>query len=239
MSGLLKLMAPRDWFGWIVRLPVTLFVIAGGVILIEEFALNGMDDAAANYARDVMIVAFPFVALFPALLQHTANLQDSLAQLASTDPLTGLMNRRTFFAEVKRHLSRSGDGHTLIMLDFDHFKTINDTHGHPTGDACLVEVSKLLCANVRSEDAVARIGGEEFAIFLPRTSPEQARSIGERLVRGVDFELSSGRQETITLSAGIAECCGSDMTDMLKRADDALYEAKQAGRRRYAVSMVE
>ncbi len=235
MSLLLHLMAPRSWLGWIIRLPTTLFLIAVGVILIEEFALNGMDDTVVIYARDVMIVALPFVALFLALLQHTARLTDRLTWLASTDQLTGLMNRRAFFHEVKRQMADSDCENTLIALDIDHFKNINDTHGHAAGDACLVRIAELLNSSIRTCDAVARTGGEEFVVFLSRTNVVQAESIAQRLVNGLKLELSPSVHQDVTLSAGLAADKNIDLNDLLKRADDALYIAKNTGRCRYVV----
>ncbi|MGH7519762.1 MAG: GGDEF domain-containing protein, partial [Gemmatimonadales bacterium] len=162
---------------------------------------------------------------------------------AVVDPLTGLRNRR----ELERALNASGGGGgeggqgsrglaTLIYVDLDHFKKLNDTLGHPAGDAALKHVARLLEAAVRDGDLVARIGGEEFAVWLPRTGLREGLEVAERIRRSVaEKPLSwSGSVYALTASCGIASCpelVGS-VLNLPAAADAALYRAKQGGRNR-------
>jgi two-component system cell cycle response regulator len=159
--------------------------------------------------------------------------------LALTDALTGLYNRRYFdthFETQIRHVAESGKSLALLMLDLDRFKTINDTHGHNVGDEVLRETARRLADNLRTVDMVARFGGEEFAIVMPDTTPEIALSAAERLrarIGETPFQVSSDRATEITVTTSIGLAVASrhpDATDLLKRADYALYAAKRAGR---------
>ena len=161
-----------------------------------------------------------------------------LKRLATTDALTGVLNRHRFFeiAEHERARSHRYDHHLAVaMLDLDHFKQINDTHGHATGDLALRRAADVLRRMVRGQDHVGRYGGEEFGVLLPETGLDEALIVVER-VRG-----EIARQElvvddvivTLRVSAGVAEWrVDESMEATLQRADAALYEAKTAGRDR-------
>ncbi len=167
-------------------------------------------------------------------------LETELRRIAGTDPLTGLCNRRRFFEEATRLLAQMGsedEPASLMMLDIDHFKLINDTHGHAAGDQVL-QILALRCQSaLRMEDLMARLGGEEFAVFLPRTDSAEARRIGERLrgmVASSPFALER-RILPVHVSIGIATLRhpGDHSIDrMMERADRALYAAKAGGRDR-------
>jgi diguanylate cyclase (GGDEF)-like protein len=157
---------------------------------------------------------------------------------AVVDPLTGLRNRR----ELERALGSVGRGlsaqepMTLIYVDLDHFKKLNDTLGHPAGDAALKHVARLLEAAVRDGDLVARIGGEEFAVWLPRTPLRDGVEVAERIRRTIaEKPLTwSGSVYPLTTSCGIAsypELVG-DVMNLQGAADAALYRAKELGRNR-------
>ncbi|HWE09778.1 MAG TPA: sensor domain-containing diguanylate cyclase [Solirubrobacteraceae bacterium] len=166
-----------------------------------------------------------------ALLAHEAaaviaraDAMDNLAGEAKTDPLTGLPNRRAWDAQLQRALSSEGQV-AIAMLDFDHFKQFNDTHGHPAGDRLLKETAVAWRDQVRGGDLLARLGGEEFGLLLRRCDVTTALDVTERLRRLV----SGGR----TCSAGIAVAQpGEDAEAVVARADRALYEAKARGRDR-------
>ena len=154
---------------------------------------------------------------------------------AVVDPLTGLRNRRDF-ERVLSEASGGKDGATLIYVDLDHFKKLNDTLGHPAGDAALKHVARLLESAVRDGDLVARIGGEEFAVWLPRTGLREGTEVAERIRRTVaDKPLTwSGSVYPLTTSCGIAsypELVGNVM-NLQAAADAALYRAKELGRNR-------
>jgi diguanylate cyclase (GGDEF)-like protein len=156
--------------------------------------------------------------------------------MATTDGLSGLMNRRTFDEVLERELRRSERGQApvaLLLIDLDHFKAINDEHGHQMGDEVIRRVSQLLWINTRPMDAVARYGGEEFAMILTGMQLDQAESIAERL--RTQIEAMAGLPESIRVTASIgiaARDAGDTVTSLLKRSDDALYLSKRAGRNR-------
>jgi len=155
---------------------------------------------------------------------------------AVVDPLTGLRNRREFERTLTAYGPRSPDPATLIYVDLDHFKRLNDTLGHPAGDAALKHVARLLEAAVRDGDLVARIGGEEFAVWLPRTGLREGLEVAERIRRSVAEKALtwSGSVYPLTTSCGIASCpeLVGDVLNLPAAADAALYRAKQAGRNR-------
>lgn len=165
-------------------------------------------------------------------VSHRKSLEAELTNAALTDPLTGLANRRQFDMQLAE-IQRSDAGGCLAIFDVDHFKTINDQHGHQGGDDVLKAFATIARACMRDGDLVARLGGEEFGVVLPGASIDQAKLVCERLratVAGTVFALADG-QARITVSAGIAPL-GSDAEAVLKAADAALYQAKHEGRNR-------
>ncbi len=167
-----------------------------------------------------------------------ANIQLSF-EMAITDQLTGLYNRRymqTHLDGLVTRAQRQAKCLSLLMMDMDHFKRVNDTHGHVVGDQVLIEFARRLQRNVRGLDLACRYGGEEFVVVMPETDPESAHFVAERLREDVashPFETDAGPLD-VTISIGIA----SSKTDteeaegLLKQADEALYRAKNAGRNR-------
>jgi diguanylate cyclase (GGDEF)-like protein/PAS domain S-box-containing protein len=156
-----------------------------------------------------------------------------LTRLAVTDPLTGLWNRRhtsELLAADLAQAQRHGQALSLLMLDIDHFKSINDTHGHQTGDQVLIEVAELLRDHVRATDVVGRWGGEEFAILLRYCGLSDAVVTAEKLRRRV-AELAFRRLGSVSVSIGAAELQENDeLASWIARADAALYQAKRSGR---------
>ncbi len=165
---------------------------------------------------------------------------DEMEKLATRDALTGLLNRRAFFRELETDLYRSmryQRHSSLLFLDIDHFKTVNDNYGHQTGDRTLVEIARLLKKELRVPDRIARYGGEEIAILLPETDEVQAQTIAERLRKKIEqHEFSDPRGEPfhITTSIGIAIYPGDAASpeNLVSCADQALYQAKNEGRNR-------
>ena len=163
--------------------------------------------------------------------------------MADHDPLTGLLNRRCFELEVERHLAqvaRYGVTGALLVLDIDHFKTINDSLGHSAGDELIIGVAAVLVERLRRTDAVARLGGDEFAVLLPHAGEDEAKTLGQSLLDGVrerTAQLDGQRRRAITMSLGIAMFDGAAVTpeDMIVNADLAMYDAKEAGRDRLAL----
>jgi diguanylate cyclase (GGDEF)-like protein len=173
---------------------------------------------------------------FDAMAQELQQTQSRLQSLALRDPLTGLANHRSFHEALALAIARANEKSqplAVVALDFDHFKQINDTHGHPYGDEVLVTAGQRLASAVRDADLVARIGGEEFAIILPGADADAAQRAAERARAALaQVVLADGRR--LSSSAGIA-AFPSDATDaasLLRLADSALYDAKRAGRDR-------
>lgn len=164
-------------------------------------------------------------------------LKEQLHQQSVRDGLTGLYNRRFFFEMCEKNLSLDMRHHltsVLMVLDVDQFKCINDRFGHPLGDSALVHLGRVMQSVLRSEDVLARIGGDEFAILLPNTTLSAAASLAERLrlqVMQSPLPLPDGDKLVITISAGLVENGeGELMESLYARADQLLYQAKQAGR---------
>jgi diguanylate cyclase (GGDEF)-like protein len=169
-----------------------------------------------------------------------------LALLAATDPLTSLLNRRSFDRNLDREMTgarRYGEPLSLAILDVDEFKGVNDRFGHDVGDEVLREIALRLTDACRAGDSVARIGGEEFGLTLPRTSPEGARAAAERsraLIAGRPIRTSS-RELAVTVSVGVAtvgEEIRFDVSELFRAADEALYASKRAGRNRVTATSV-
>ena len=162
--------------------------------------------------------------------------------LALTDPLTGLLNRRGFDQQMQRIGQGSAAGCTLLIIDIDHFKAINDAHGHLLGDKVIVAVANVLRGCIGERGPIARIGGEEFAVLLSHTSSAGGVELAERIraavehgkIRRADTDESIGN---VTVSLGLASCGENEQFEaMIARADRALYQSKTAGRNRVTVA---
>lgn len=166
-------------------------------------------------------------------------LRQRLFSLAATDELTGAANRRAFMEQGRRELARAkrgGHALSLIILDLDHFKTINDRWGHAAGDAALVEACRRFRAGLRAADTLGRHGGEEFAVLLPETPPAQGLQAAERLraaLAGSPLSLGEDKSVAITASFGVAgldRVADEAIEDLVRAADKAMYQAKASGR---------
>lgn len=172
-------------------------------------------------------------------ITNRRRMEDELRQLATTDPLTGASNRRHFIEQAAEELDRSrryGFRIAMLMLDIDHFKTINDNHGHNVGDEVLKSIVACCHRELRSSDLFGRFGGEEFAAVLVETNREAAENTCRRLLRAIaGLAIGTPRGEVaVTVSIGLTLLAADDrsLDPLLKRADDALYEAKRSGRNR-------
>jgi diguanylate cyclase (GGDEF)-like protein len=191
------------------------------------------------FAADDVVRQLEVVAMQAAESIYRARLFEKTERLATTDGLTGLTNHRTFQVRLDDHLAqarRYGKKLSLILCDIDHFKSVNDTHGHPMGDVVLKGVAKTLQKEARATDIVARYGGEEFAVVMPETDAAGALVIAERIrerVKALVFETTQG-QLKVTLSLGVAGVPDDAATkgDLVERADGCLYHAKRNGRDR-------
>jgi diguanylate cyclase (GGDEF)-like protein/PAS domain S-box-containing protein len=181
---------------------------------------------------------------FTAVIRDIADrihLMDLLQKQAATDELTGLPNRRAF-TDVAENLFRKSDNISLFILDIDRFKHVNDTWGHDVGDEVLKALAEAGRGNSRRMDVFARLGGEEFVAALPDANLEQAKAIAEKLrvtieLQNFEFQWKDGRAIPFTVSIGVATRHESEepVGEVLKRADEALYVAKESGRNRVSV----
>ncbi|WP_242346262.1 diguanylate cyclase [Anaeromyxobacter terrae] len=202
--------------------------------------VNGAAVSARRLASGDRIRVGSFVMRYLAAGDEAARELEALAALGRRDPLTGLANRRAFeeaLAGAVARAVRDGAALALAALDVDHFKRVNDAHGHAAGDAVLAAVAARATEALRAGDLLARIGGEEFAALLPGATLAAAAEVAERIrarISAAPVEAGAERV-AVTVSAGVAALApGEDGATLLARADERLYAAKRAGRDRVA-----
>lgn len=190
----------------------------------------------------IAIIATTLLGSMGFLLMVKERADKEILHLAMTDSLTGVPNRRSLMDHIERELARrSGKPLALLMIDVDHFKSINDTHGHPVGDEVLRQITEMLVTRLRGGDVLGRYGGEEFCVLAPDTGAEGALMLAESLretIASTPVSTDSGKL-SITVSIGISECPANvsrELKQLLAEADAALYSAKQAGRNRVVSS---
>ncbi|HOM80422.1 MAG TPA: diguanylate cyclase [Armatimonadota bacterium] len=223
------------------HIPV-IFVTASAAL---ENKLRALREGANDYItkpfhREELLARVNVALRLKALQDALRERNRLLAELATHDELTRLHNRRYLEQRLSEEVPRAKRYRlplSCLMLDLDHFKRINDTYGHPAGDAVLRQVADILRTSVRSVDVVGRYGGEEFLIILPQTGAEGARVLAERIRQRVEQELFDIGGQTIhcTTSIGVAAASDGDVPDaghLIAEADRALYHAKVTGRNR-------
>lgn len=233
MPRIVALMAIRNWRDLLAK---SLFFYMFFLLLSLPFVFAETGDFSwSDFWADAgltMVVATPVIMIKFLVVSYLDRLHRQLAQLALTDMLTGLPNRRQFFDRAADRLLTQ-DTSTLVILDADHFKRINDTYGHAVGDACLEAVGERLRAVRQSGELVARIGGEEFAAFLPNASEARLHEFAAQMTRPIVIDDKSLTEEKVelTLSLGAAHGdTGHSLIGLMQRADAALYHAKANGR---------
>jgi len=220
--------------GWRVKADGTLF---WGNAMIAP--LNARPDPAFEAAADAPPLEDSAYYLVIRDISDKREAINGLRNSISLDPLTGIANRQAFFDAADyelEHCKRSPRELSILLIDADHFKSINDRYGHPAGDAVLRELAAALTGAFRQVDVVARVGGEEFAVLLPSTGLEGALAVAERLRRVIESQSVrfDGADIRYTVSGGLATTGDGliDLDTLMKRADRALYAAKAAGRNR-------
>jgi diguanylate cyclase (GGDEF)-like protein len=207
-----------------------LFIFAGNDVM------HSLGLIQTGYISSFGLLSF---ILFQNYMTYVRFIQDaedkvSLTVKANQDPLTSLLNRRGLmeaFELAQSNKRYKTDHFSVMLIDFDHFKTLNDTLGHDVGDQVLAEGSKIMIELIRKYDLAVRWGGEEFVIVLPNTKLHGAITLAEKIRIALSVRLSEIVQHPITASFGVAENSPQEsLTDCLKRADIALYKAKKAGR---------
>jgi diguanylate cyclase (GGDEF)-like protein len=204
----------------------------------ESKAVVAMKAGAYDYlVKDTLTVdtlerAVRYASRRHLLEQERKRVVEKLAELSVTDELTGLANRRHLMRKLEeeaRRSARTGRPFALLMIDLDHFKDVNDRHGHQIGDHVLKQCAAVLLENLRRTDFVGRYGGEEFCVMLPEASAEGATHVAEKLRQAVDG--LSSPVPTISVGVALSQGCSS-VEEVVRRADEALYRAKEAGRNR-------
>ena len=228
----------------LINMPVIVVTGANDTAAREKAFIAGANDFIAKTSDHVEFLAR--VRAHVKLAQTIQELEQSrryLKEQADTDPLTKLANRRSFFASASTNLAqmqRQNEHFSIIILDIDHFKRINDTYGHQAGDVVLQQLATVLSTAIREGDSLARIGGEEFVVASPYTNRLAAIVLSERLRKAVEdseFIYESNRIP-VTISLGVASMNkgGDDVDKLLAVADARLYLAKQKGRNRICAS---
>jgi diguanylate cyclase (GGDEF)-like protein len=210
----------------------------GGEKAIGAIAVDNLDENRPITKSDV--VSLMNYATQVGLAIESFRTHEKMVSLSFTDAMTGLYNRRFFDKALSQELSRCQrySRHcSLLLIDIDHFKRVNDTYGHDSGDEIIQQVASILQNNIRGLDVVARVGGEEFAIILPETEPQNVAVVVNRLLKAFRHakprvKIMAVKKEVVTISIGVASYRGGDISaaGLLKLADKSLYSAKRTGR---------
>ena len=184
------------------------------------------------------IISFPMIWYILGLLFKVHKMEEEMRELATYDQLTGAYNRRSLFEIAEKYFEiarRQEEMISVLFLDIDHFKRVNDTHGHSEGDNILKAVSRTIQATLRKSDALGRFGGEEFILILLNTDKNGAYSAAEKVRKQVEnlTIYSDKKQISVTISIGLtstSEKKASNINEMMRDADEALYQAKKNGR---------
>lgn len=217
-------------------IPLISFGQTLGVLVLDSKRREAFNPADARPLESVADIC--------ATAIQNAHYVERVRHLANIDGLTGIFNRRYFEKQIADELERSrryDTELTVMMVDIDHFKRLNDEFGHLLGDEVLRQASSIFSQQLRKNDVVCRYGGEEFAILLPQTNFQQALAVAEKLRKVVETWQFPGVPRPVTISAGIASCPahGTARDDVVKAADAALYTAKQSGRNRVVIAPFE
>ncbi len=225
---------PVLWMAYFFGLRGTLLIV-GWVGIVHAIALASMPDGLGSLDQwiEVMVAMSVVAAVVRALSARNDRLLWQLAADARMDTLTGLLNRRGFEERIAVELARARrEDYSLavVALDIDHFKEVNDEHGHEAGDLVLARLGQVMREHTRGHDLAARLGGEEFVVVLPRAGVEEAEAFAERVRAGLSESNAPGVPR-VTARAGVAAASRpSYARPLLAAADEALYEAKRAGR---------
>ena len=224
-------LAADSWLDAIPKVVVMLLAFAGWKIVWITQITGQMHQSWTTLVLNGFAESLPFALLSYYAIIKQIQILKKLSLRSRKDPLTGLNNRQTFLENATARLSEQPRG-VLLLIDADFFKNVNDTYGHAVGDRCIAAIGHRLQWHIRENDVAGRLGGEEFAILLPCLTVQQAISIAARV--GMPISFTDGNNETelsITLSIGLVDTRESEtLHDLLIMADDALYDAKRAGR---------
>lgn len=220
---------------WLTLLPLTvygLFLYVRAIATIYAPPESAFSNTPVQTTTYLLLFVISFLWTIGFILMVSLRLQSDLRELATIDTLTRIPNRhatQTFFEREISRVQRHGGKFSILLIDIDNFKQINDKYGHALGDLALIKVAKIFDTSIRKQDIVGRWGGEEFLMILPDTPLQKARVIAERL-RDMVSKTEIGEKDidvNITISTGVASTSTTDtLVSILKKADDALYVAK-------------
>jgi diguanylate cyclase (GGDEF)-like protein len=228
------------------------FIVTVISIAIISFLNNYLESPYSSNALATAISALIYLSIFfhvyidrsMSYYQRMKTSNDRLVEMATTDPLTGLLNARAYYDLCNNQIAlmhRIQSSYSILFIDLDHFKTINDTYGHAIGDLVLKQTANCLLKHLRKTDIIGRIGGEEFSVFLPNTDKRHAVNLAEALRRHIEIQridIGNTSSIQITASIGVSSENGfgaSTITELQKSADSAMYDAKHAGRNRVSI----
>lgn len=234
--------------GWVITLGTCLGLAIGNLYLPRPYSLPAMMTAfVAMVYLGVFFHAYSnrSISYFNRMREFNLKLQ----ALATHDPLTGILNARAYYARCDQYImaaNRKSENFSVLFIDLDHFKSVNDTYGHSAGDEVLKAVSATLQASIRRSDLLGRVGGEEFSVLLPNTPTDNALQVAETIRQAVEAAMPNIGTQTlrITASIGVASNAGNtqSLQSIQNEADQAMYLAKAAGRNRVSLiaqSMVQ
>ncbi|MFT2090000.1 GGDEF domain-containing protein [Paraglaciecola sp. 2405UD69-4] len=237
-------------YSWLFIVPVLSYLLLGTLLgTIYSIIYVGLGCGLLSYRHIMHFSEIPTIAIVNIALaliaiwalsytyeQKRAEMVKRLQEMASLDPLTGLNNRlllSSIFEMLQQSLPEKQKSVSMILIDLDHFKKVNDVFGHGVGDAVLVDVSRIISSMRRRNDWAFRFGGEEFCLLVPEVNISQASSVAERLRHAVENNLNAeGYSAAMTVSIGVARWPenGQTLSDLYKVADERLYKAKEQGR---------
>ncbi|WP_164730443.1 GGDEF domain-containing protein [Pelagibacterium montanilacus] len=229
-------------FGFLLYVTMTTFATA---LMLGKPDAGWLRETIAGALFLNALGCFPSMVYFTQRVAELIRENSRLSLLAATDGLTSCLNRTAFIGTVSGRLRtaatdyRTMNGGALLVIDVDHFKSINDSHGHHLGDLTLSRIAEAVRGAVRGGDIVGRLGGEEFGVFLPGANPAAARAVAERLRRMVEaMAEEAGLPFAVTVSVGgVSFERHARFEELFRSADERLYEAKRAGRNRIAMSL--
>ncbi len=196
--------------------------------------------ASAEHSKDMLCYKATLLQEILAVNLMNAQVYEHARRESQVDTLTGTATRRVFEAQLEREHRRSvrhGSPFSVALIDVDKFKQVNDRYGHEAGDSILRRLTEVFRQGIRTTDVLCRYGGDEFVLLMPETDAIHGRAVVDRL-RGSAFSVTTEGGEPVTISCGVAEwnpADGESGTEVLRRADAALYESKRAGRNRVTV----
>ncbi len=237
MEKLVDIVAPQNPIDLLFKVLVLISVFTAFDYFIGQAMKSLTSTSLMIELLTTLFIAAPFGFFVMSIMAVQRQLKEKLRHLAETDQLTGLANRQAFLARACKALSKYPSS-TILMVDVDHFKAVNDTYGHFLGDISLRRVGNHLTENARAGDVVGRLGGEEFAVLLTNVDRVTAESVSARICMPINIDATGDFDENaprlvLTMSVGgVMALPGQDLSELLRHADDALYNAKTAGRAR-------